>query len=253
MTIAKIDKRKKYILVLDVETAGDVAKNPLVYDIGGAITDRKGNIYETFSFLVTEIFADDALMRSAYYASKIPLYHLKLERGEIELKDFRSIKWYITNLIDKYKVKEIGAYNSTFDFKALNNTYNELFNYPYFFEYRHNQLKKICIWHIATQTIFLQKTFPSWAIENGFYSKSGNIKTSAEIAYRWINKDTDFIEEHTGYADVLIEVEILAHCLKQNKKMKKGLNSYCWKIPQMFHKQKIYDLGMDELKKLVTA
>lgn len=248
----KIDKRIKYKLILDVETAGDVAKNPLVYDIGGAVTDGKGRIYETFSFLVSEIFNDDALMRSAYYFNKLPLYFLKLERGEIELKDFKSIKWYITNLLDKYNIKEIGAYNSNFDFGALNNTYQELFNFPYFFEYRHNSIKKICIWHIATQTIFLQKTFPKWAIENGYYSKSGNIKTSAEVAYRWIYKDTDFIEEHTGLSDVLIEVEILAHCIRQKKKMNKWINPYCWRIPQTFHKQKIFDLGMNELKKLVT-
>ena len=30
----KIDKRKKYILVLDVETAGDVEKNPLILNNG---------------------------------------------------------------------------------------------------------------------------------------------------------------------------------------------------------------------------
>ena len=51
----KIDRRKKYILVLDVETAGDVEKNPLCYDVGFLVADKKGNIYEEHSFAISEI------------------------------------------------------------------------------------------------------------------------------------------------------------------------------------------------------
>ena len=40
----KIDKRKKYYLVLDVETANTL-EQPLVYDIGYSVVDKKGNIY----------------------------------------------------------------------------------------------------------------------------------------------------------------------------------------------------------------
>ncbi len=37
----KLDKRKKYIMVIDTETAGAITA-PLVYDLGIAITDKKG-------------------------------------------------------------------------------------------------------------------------------------------------------------------------------------------------------------------
>ena len=88
----KIDKRKKYILVLDVETAGDVEKNPLCYDIGFLVADKKGNIYEEHSFAIEEVFDDDALMSSAYYYSKLPLYREKIRLGQMKTKSFRYVK-----------------------------------------------------------------------------------------------------------------------------------------------------------------
>ena len=60
----KIDKRKNYILVLDVETAGDVEKNPLCYDIGFVVADKQGNIYEQFSYAIEEILAEKIIFVS---------------------------------------------------------------------------------------------------------------------------------------------------------------------------------------------
>ena len=40
-----MDRRKKYYLVVDVETANST-QEALVYDLGFAICDKKGNIYE---------------------------------------------------------------------------------------------------------------------------------------------------------------------------------------------------------------
>ena len=51
----KIDKRRSYFLTIDTETANNM-DNPLVFDIGGAIHDKQGNVMETFSFIVKEVF-----------------------------------------------------------------------------------------------------------------------------------------------------------------------------------------------------
>ena len=40
--------RKHYYLVLDIETA-NITEDALAYDIGFAVADRKGNIYEKYS------------------------------------------------------------------------------------------------------------------------------------------------------------------------------------------------------------
>ena len=65
----KIDKRRTYYLTIDTETANGL-EDPIVYDIGGCIHDKKGNIYETFSFIIYETFYGmKDLMKSAYYAA----------------------------------------------------------------------------------------------------------------------------------------------------------------------------------------
>ena len=152
-----IDKRKKYILVLDVETAGDVEKNPLCYDIGFVVTDKKGNIYEEHSFAIEEIFADDAVMSSAYYYNKLPLYHQKIASGAMKLKPLRYVRAVILNVMKKYNIKTVAAYNAYFDFvKALNNTWQELTNYRYFFPYEVSQKIEInCL-----SDNFFTKKFP---------------------------------------------------------------------------------------------
>ena len=56
------------------------------------------------------------------------------------------------------------------------------------------------------------------ALENKWFSPSGNYKTNAEIAYSYIICQKDFQEEHKGLDDVLIEYDILLKCFRQHKK-----------------------------------
>lgn len=42
----------------------------------------------------------------------------------------------------------------------------------------------------------------------------------AEVIYKYISGNNDFIESHTGLEDVMIEKEIFAKCCRQHKKMK---------------------------------
>ena len=46
----KIDHRKHYHIVLDTETTNGF-DDPFVYDCGFAVVDKKGNVYEKFSFV----------------------------------------------------------------------------------------------------------------------------------------------------------------------------------------------------------
>ena len=85
----KIDRRKHYIIVLDTETCpldkefnGVSPFNMFVYDIGWAVVDKHGNVYETKSYMVKDIFeGEKQLMLSAYYANKIPKYVEDLANG----------------------------------------------------------------------------------------------------------------------------------------------------------------------------
>jgi hypothetical protein len=50
-------------------------------------------------------------------------------------------------------------------------------------------------------------------------TKNNQPRLTAEIIYRFISGDENFIEEHKGLDDVLIEKEILAYCYRKHKKM----------------------------------
>ena len=48
---------------------------------------------------------------------------------------------------------------------------------------------------------------------------------------------SDFKEEHKGLEDVRIEVEIMAHCFRQHKKMNTNINTSCWRLVQKAYKE----------------
>lgn len=125
----KLDKRRKYYMILDCETATlpcvkdfdeSARKNiaiakPLIYDLGWQIIDRQGRIYAQKNYLITEIFSVPSVFNTAYYAEKKPFYIEMLKREEIKLIDWQSA---INDLLEDIKLcYAIGAYNSMFDFK----------------------------------------------------------------------------------------------------------------------------------------
>lgn len=233
---AKVDKRKKYIMVMDVETAGGLAQK-LVYDLGFAIVDKKGTIIEERSYLIQEIFEDKQLMDSAYYAEKVPSYRKELAEGKHELVSFWQAREELLLMAEHYGVQTFAAYNLNFDMSALKNTTNYLMSGMKSHKGKYKFLTPtfknadmLCIWSLACEVLFSQKSFAKFAFKNGKYSEAGNYKTSAEVAYQYMINDPDFVEVHKGLEDVRIEAEILGRCLKQNKKYISGIISHPWRM-----------------------
>jgi hypothetical protein len=221
-------KRKMY-LVMDVEGTNGT-DCPIVYDVGGAVCDKKGKIYDDFSFVVSDIFDNERdLMDTAYYANKLPLYHLGLEVGMFKRRSFFQVKQYVKELIEKYQIGEVFAYNAHYDITALNTTQRWLTKskYRWFLPYG---VKVSCIMHMACQVLCTQKSYAKFVDDNCLRKNSGNLPTSAEIVYSYI--DEMFHEVHVGCEDVKIEVEIMARCFRQKKKMDRSINRLAWKIPQ---------------------
>jgi hypothetical protein len=234
----KVDKRRNYYLVVDTETANSV-EQPLPYDIGWAICDKQGRIYERRSFVVAEVFCDMVeTMKSAYYSAKIPQYWNDLKAGTRKLKGMWDIRKTMIADMKIYNVKAVCAYNMGFDKRALNNLMRYVSKswkrwwFPFGTEF-------LCIWNYACNTILNKATYIDFAIRNSdkMVSKSGNIITSAEAAYRYLIDDISFVEQHTGLEDVEIEVQILANCLKQNVKFEAPINSACWRVLQRKSKE----------------
>lgn len=252
----KLDRRRKYYMILDCETATlpcassyegkarqrvSIAK-PLIYDFGYNIIDQSGKIYRRRSFLVSEIFSVPSVFNTAYYAQKRPQYLQKLRDGEIELKDWNSIAAIFEN--DLQEVSAVGAYNSMFDFKKaipFTELYISKLYSDDFFKWEAYQ-KKLCdriaenftpenerdfegdvfrfrshsyplfdVWGLCCEHILNSDDFREQCHREGWYSESGKyFKTSAEVAYRFIKQNSDFIESHTAIEDADIESEIFS-------------------------------------------
>ena len=235
-----MDKRRHYILVLDTETANTIEEiytkkdgsegqrlimdYALVYDIGYAVTDTHGNIYETGSYINKDIFYSmQDIMASAYYAWKIPMYEAGIASGERKLTTTIGMKRIIARVINKWGIKEVCAHNSRFDLNATNVTLRYITKSAsrYFFPYG------VTIWDsmkMAEDTIAKQKSYIRFCEEHNFLSKRYRRPSlTAEALYAYITHNPDFKESHTALEDVLIETQIVAACYKQHKSMRKKL------------------------------
>lgn len=227
-----MDRRISYKIVLDTETCpidkdfdGVSAQNMFVYDCGWAVVDKRGTVYKTRSFINADIFLNEKLlMNSAYYAEKIPKYWEDIKNGTRILTSFYNIRKALLEDIAEYEVKEIFAHNMKFDYGTLNVTQRWLTKskFRYFFP---KEIEICDTLKMARDVILKMPTYVRFCEENGFMTshKTPRPKTSAEVLYRFITNDVDFIESHTGLEDVMIEKEILAYCYKQHKKMRKKL------------------------------
>ena len=227
----KIDRRHIYGIVLDTETANTIQdengldmSNVLFYDLGFQLVDSHGRTYgKKFSFVNSDIFIHEAeLMQSAYYAKKIPQYRADLASGKRTLANTYEIRKALVDLINEYECKFVCAHNSRFDYNSLNNTqrWTTKSRFRYFLPYGLEWWDTL---KMARSVMGKMPTYQKFCAENGYTTKTGKPRFTAEICYRFITKDNTFVESHTGLEDVEIETEILRYCHRQHKAMKKKL------------------------------
>lgn len=226
----KIDHRRKYILVTDTETANTISNgnkldmsSVLVYDCGWLVVDKQGRIYEKKSFVNRDIFIHEKeLMKSAYYAKKIPKYIADIETGRRTMASTYEIRKSMLETMEKYNIKVVAAHNARFDLNALNNTqrYTTKSLYRYWFPYG------IEIWDtmkMANSVICKMPTYKKFCEQYNYFTPTGRVKKTAEILYRFISKNPDFEESHTGLEDAEIESQIMTYCFRQHKHIEKNL------------------------------
>lgn len=175
----KYDKRRKYYMVLDCETAtlpcaskyddetqrkNIAITKPLIYDLGWKIVDKNGIVYHRENYLITEIFSVPSVFDTAYYAEKRPIYLEKLRKGEIVLTNWETA---MTAFVADLDVCEaIGAYNSMFDYKKAI-PFTELYISKLYSTDFHNWLawqERSCAWlaedgKVEGQTAFEESVF----------------------------------------------------------------------------------------------
>lgn len=218
---------KQFILMLDTETAmKDSTKevygcNALAYDLGCAIVDRNGNVYETLNFVIDEIFHGEyEKMRTCYYAEKLPQYYLEIGQGIRIVKSLAQAQKEVLELMEKYNCKTVGAYNTSFDYYTLKTTSKWCGGEWAFFP---QDTKYIDVYKMARQVYAKNKRYVKFCETNGYVTEKGNPQVKAETVYRYITKDLDFVEAHTGLCDVMIETEIMARINKMHKKVEREI------------------------------
>lgn len=212
---------KKKILIIDTETVGGIPKQ-IAYDIGGIITDRDGNIYHEFHYVVKEIFADLELMHTAYYANKFQTYIESIYEQNIIPVPFGEILKKIDEMVDLFDIQIIAAYNLAFDLRAMENTCDLLFDNRNWLKY---DLEKLCIMCAACDILY-NKPYCKLARERGWVTDKGNIKTSAECGYKYISGNYDFEEAHRGLDDCRIEGQILTAIYGKHKKFDGSIRAF---------------------------
>lgn len=226
----KIDRRRHYVLVVDTETANTIQdgetldmSNVLVYDCGWQVVDTHGQVYREKSFVNSDIFVHEKeLMQSAYYASKIPQYLADLESGKRKMANTYEIRAAMLQDMEDYGITEVAAHNTRFDLNALNGTqrYVTKSKFRYWFPYG---TKLWDTMRMAESVICKMPTYRKFCEENGYLTKTGRLRKTAEILWRFISGNDDFKESHTGLEDVTIEAQIMAYCFRQHKHIDKEL------------------------------
>ena len=201
-------------LIIDTETTGTI-EDPICYDIGFAVIDENGITYEKGSFVVADVFLDDELMSDAYFKEKIPQYWEDIKNGSRQLRKFSSINFLIRKIMTEQNITIVIAHNARFDYRSTNLTkrYITSSKYRYFFPYGTE------IWDtlkMSREVLKDDEKYRNFCVENGFVTSRNQNKYTAEIIYRFLTNDLQFIESHTALEDVMIEKEIFAYCVQKN-------------------------------------
>ena len=200
----------------------DVA-NGQVYDLGIQIVDKEGYVYDEYSIVNGDVFwGMPEAMKEAYFADKRPQYVADILSGKRKVLNTWQMYQLVRNLCKEYNIKACVAHNARFDIKVLNATlrYQTKSKRRWFFPY------EMPLWDtmkMAKDTICKQKRYIEFCQKNGYMTNHATpqVRKTAEIIWRYLIDDVTFEEEHTGLADVTIEAQIFAECVRQHQKMER--------------------------------
>lgn len=231
-------------IVLDVE--GYSTCKP--YDVGFRVVDSKGKCYEEHSVAVMPAIEENLYtmckykeiegMKDANEMCHRNIHEILTDTAQKYSKCYSIGRFWdaLIMLITKHRIKRIWAYNCSFDSSALRRLFGEE-KYSILCE-----MVSFCdIIPAILHTHLLTKKYVNFCKKNDFLTEKGNVRTKAEIVYKYLFGKMDFEEEHTGLADARIETEILLLAMNKSKNPKHK-PCQAWKILQDFCVQEEIDL-----------
>lgn len=200
------------IIMIDTETTNDI-DCPIVYDVGYQIFSLDKGVLCERSYVNADIFFDNALMQFAYFAEKIPMYLDEIHFGKRTAKSWAGIKRQLATDCKRFDVTIACAHNALFDNRALNTTqrYITTSKYRYFLPYGIEWWDTL---KMARKVLKNNENYGEFCYSHDYLTKKGQRRYTAEIIYRWLKGDENFIESHTGLEDVKIEREIFEYLIK---------------------------------------
>ena len=202
--------KKVIYATFDTETLGGASHPEGVYNLGGLIHDREGNIFASFNLIIAEHY-NKILEKSYYGKSTFHRYQEMLESGNATMvaTEQEAIE-LVANLLNLYNVKYIMAYNTDFDLRRTD------------CKILAENRQFIDIYQMATEIITPRPTYNKYCQANQFLTKNGNPQAKVETVYGYLTNNPQFVEEHTAFSDASQEMEIFLKCVKAHKSYTKN-------------------------------
>ena len=201
---------EKTFAIIDTETLGGAAQAycPTYHCAGIAFTKR-----EEIS-RIDIVVINNLMLDNAFYGKFKKEYYRDLLRNPATVICFSEAeaKETFASWLNENNVSCACAHNSGFDFNKT------------FVAECVEGMEFIDTWQAFFETIGKYRKYNKFCCENGFVTKSGNIQMTAEVCYRFISGDIEFVEEHTALADCEIEMEILRAVWDTHRKFTRNVH-----------------------------
>lgn len=222
--------QKQYFFIADTETT----QKETVADFAGVIVDRKGNICNQISVLVSghfgkyKLFHDknssESIWTLAGLARRNEIYRTMLNSGDRMLATVPAINRWIAKAIESYPGLIFTAYNADFDLRMMRNTGIETDGFADVF----------CLWKASVNKVSGDKRYIQHCINRKWLTAKLNFKTSAEPMAEYALGRELPPEPHTALEDILhYELPIFLWLVKNKSYKKYSQNGYNWQAWQL--------------------
>lgn len=227
--------------LMDTETT---KKNGMVFDFAFTLLDKRGKIYESMSFVLTDVL----MLEEPFYQKKIGQYWKLVYKQKAKPLTVKAVRRVFNRMLAKYLQQGykiiICAYQAAFDISHMGQTSRQMCGLP-FLTPETKGVKFFDLWHgwvVGCPVDY--GNFAPWTRPNpGAWDEKkkrpvpANLSTTAENVYRYITGIHNFEEKHIAHSDVGIEIVILLDILQRKKKMHVVSNpadfkSHPWKLAQ---------------------
>ena len=217
------------IIVFDTETAG--IKTQSLFNVGYMIVDLNLRTFEYRTkvkrdYVMRDVYNNTMWLRNDMFVGddKLAVITHNIEHKGAVLRTEKQVFEQLARDIDRYAVEFGYAYNCQFDTDKFAKT-----AIVYGLANPLEKVKIFDLWGFAYWNICVTKEYQQFCLDNDLKTKSGKyFPTSVEGVTKFLNQDTEFVEEHTALSDVYWELRILCECGKRGQNIFEWLTRGGW-------------------------